>query len=252
MELGGRINSHSRYGSNATYTFNPSYNISENWRVFASIASGYKAPSIYQVFDQYSGNTDLQPERSTNYETGIQQTHEKISSRIVYFHRDIKNGIDYDYVNFKYFNFVKQKVDGLELELSARPVKNLDISANYTLITGEEHTQSRKSTHDTSYSYLLRRPKYSFNLNIGYLFTKGLYASIGAKRVSDRYDVGGYQKEDILLDSYFLLSAYAEYKCKSHLKFFADAQNITNRKFFDLRGYNSIPFVVNGGVTFTW
>ncbi|MBL0182150.1 MAG: TonB-dependent receptor [Chitinophagaceae bacterium] len=252
VELGGRTNNHSRYGSNATYTFNPSYNISENWRVFASIASGYKAPSIYQVFDQYSGNTDLQPERSTNYETGIQQTHEKISSRIVYFHRDIKNGIDYDYVNFKYFNFVKQKVDGLELELSARPVKNLDISANYTLITGEEHTQSRKSTHDTSYSYLLRRPKHSFNLNIGYLFTKGLYASIGAKRVSDRYDVGGYQKEDILLDSYFLLSAYAEYKCKSHLKFFADAQNITNRKFFDLRGYNSIPFMVNGGVTFTW
>jgi len=252
VELGGRTNNHSRYGSNATYTFNPSYNISKNWRVFGSVASGFKAPSIYQVFDQYSGNPDLQPEKSTNYEIGIQQTHERISSRIVYFHRDIKNGIDYDYVNFKYFNFVKQKVDGLELELSASPVKNLDLSANYTLITGDEQTQSRKSTHDTSYSYLLRRPKHSFNLNIGYLFTKGLYASIGAKRVSDRYDVGGYQKEDILLDSYFLLSAYAEYKCKSHLKFFVDAQNITNKKFFDLRGYNSIPFMLNGGITFTW
>lgn len=252
IEIGGRTNNHSRYGSNATYSFNPSYSISKNWRVFASIASGFKAPSIYQVFDQYSGNLDLQPEKSTNYEIGIQQTHEKISSRVVYFHRDIKNGIDYDYVNFKYFNFVKQKVDGLEFELSVRPVKNLDISANYTLITGDEQTQSRKSTHDTSYAYLLRRPKHSFNLNIGYQFTKALFVRISTKAVSKRYDVGGYQKDDILLNSYFLLSAYAEYKCKRHLKFFIDAQNITDKKFFDLRGYNSIPFMVNGGVSFTW
>lgn len=251
-ELGARANRHSRYGSNSTFTFNPSFSITKNWRVFASIASGFKAPSIYQVFDAFSGNTDLQPERSTNYEIGIQQTHEKISSRIVYFHRDIKNGIDYDYVNFKYFNFVKQKADGLELELSASPVKNLDISANYTLLTGDEQVQSRKSTHDTLYTYLLRRPKNSFNLNIGYLFSKGLFASISAKAVSDRYDVGGYQKDDVLLDSYFLLSAYVEYKWKNHFKFFLDAQNITNKKFFDLRGYNSIPFMLNGGVTFTW
>lgn len=252
VELGGRTNNHSRYGSNNTFTFNPSFSITKHWRVFASIASGFKAPSIYQVFDQYSGNTELQPEKSTSYEMGIQQTHEKISSRIVYFHRDIKNGIDYDYINYTYFNFVKQKVDGLELEVSVSPVKDLDISANYTLITGNEQTQSRKSTQDTSYSYLLRRPKNSVNLNIGYRFTKALFASISARTVSNRYDVGGYQKDDVLLKSYFLLSAYAEYKWKDHLKFFLDAQNITNKKFFDLRGYNSIPFMLNGGITFTW
>lgn len=250
VEIGGRTNKHSRYGNNTTYTFNPSFSLHKNWRAFGSIASGFKAPSVYQVFDQYSGNPDLQPERSVNCEIGVQQTHEMISSRLVYFHRDTRNGIDYDYVNFKYFNFVKQKVDGLEVEISARPVKKLDLSANYTLITGKEQTQSRKSTNDTIYSHLLRRPKHSFNLHIGYQFTKALYANINAKTVSDRYDVGGYQKEDVLLDQYFLLSAYAEYKWKDHLKFFLDAQNITNKKFFDLRGYNSIPFLISGGVTF--
>jgi vitamin B12 transporter len=252
VEVGGRTNKHSRYGSNSTFTFNPSFSITKNWRVFGSIASGFKAPSIYQVFDQYSGNLDLQPEKSTNYELGIQQSHSKVSSRIVYFHRDIKNGIDYDYVNFKYFNFVKQVVDGGELELSVQPVKALNITANYTYIGGDEKTQSRKSTNDTTYNYLLRRPKGSINLNVGYQVTKGFYASISARSVSDRYDVGGYQKDDVLLDSYFLLGAYAEYKWKNMLKFFVDAQNITNKKFFDLRGYNSIPFMVNGGVTFTW
>jgi vitamin B12 transporter len=250
IEIGGRTNNHSRYGNNATYTFNPSYSIDKNWRLFGSIASGFKAPSIYQLFEAYSGNKDLQPEKSVNYEFGVQQTHDAISSRIVYFHRDIKNGIDYDYVNYKYFNFVKQLVDGIEMELSVKPFKNLSITANYTYINGDEQTQSRKSTNDTTYSYLLRRPKHNFNLNTGYQFCKNIYASITAKSVSRRYDVGGYQKADVLLKQYFLLSAYAEYKYKSSVKFFADFQNITNKKFFDLRGYNAMPFLINGGVTF--
>jgi vitamin B12 transporter len=183
---------------------------------------------------------------------GIQQSNEKISSRMVYFHRDIKNGIDYDNINFKYFNFVKQTVDGLEMELTATPVKNLSVSANYTLITGSEQTQSRKNVHDTTYNYLLRRPKNNINITIAYQFTKDIYASISGKSVSKRYDVGGYRKEDVLLDSYFIVSAYAEYKYSNSVKFFADGQNITNKKFFDLRGYNAMPFLISGGVTFNW
>jgi vitamin B12 transporter len=252
VEIGGRTNHHSRYGNNSTYTFNPSYSIDKNWRVFGSVASGFKAPSIFQLLDQYSGNNALQPEKSTNYEFGIEQDHNKISSRVVYFHRDIKNGIDYDNINFMYFNYVKQIVDGVEFELAATPVKNLSVTANYTLITGSEQTQSRKNVHDTTYDYLLRRPKSNININIGYQFTKDLFAGITGKSVSSRYDVGGYRKEDVLLSSYFILSAYAEYKYSSNVKFFANGQNITNKKFFDLRGYNAMPFLINGGATFNW
>lgn len=250
IEVGGRINKHSRYGSNSTYTFNPSYTITKNLRVFGSIASGFKAPSIFQVYDAFSGNPDLKAEKSTNYEIGIQQLHKKISSRIVYFHRDITNGIDYNYQTFQYFNFVKQTINGLEVEITANPIDKLNISANYTLITGKEQTQSRKSFGDTSFSYLLRRPKHNLNLSVSYQFTNKLFVSVSAKSVSTRYDVGGYKKDDVLLDSYFLLNAYAEYKWKSNVKFFADLQNLGKKKFFDLRGYNAIPFLINGGITF--
>jgi vitamin B12 transporter len=250
VEVGVRSNNHSRYGNNTTYTFNPSYSISKNWRVFGSIASGFKAPSIFQVYDAFSGNPELEPEKSTNYEFGIQQGHAKISSRVVYFHRDIKNGIDYNYATFQYFNFIKQSVNGLELEIAAKPTEHLSLTANYTLISGDEQTQSRKTFHDTSYNHLLRRPKHNINFNIGYQFTKALFVSVTAKSVSSRYDLGGYQQDDILLEKYFLLGAYAEYKCKPNLKFFADLQNITGKKFFDIRGYNAIPFLINGGVSF--
>lgn len=250
IEIGGRLNNHSRYGSNSTYTFNPSYTITKNWRVFGSVASGFKAPSIFQVYDAFSGNPGLKAEKSTNYEIGVQQSHEKINSRLVYFHRDIKNGIDYNYITYKYFNFVKQTVDGLEFELTAKPMQKLNLSANYTFIIGNEQTQSRKNFDDTTYNYLLRRPKHSINLSIGYQFTKGLYASVSAKSVSSRYDVGGYMQDDVLLSNYFLVNAYAEYKYNNCLKFFADVQNLTNMKFFDISGFNAIPFLINGGVSF--
>ncbi len=250
VEIGGRLNKHSRYGRNSTYTFNPSYSFSKKFRVFGSIASGFKAPSIFQVFDVFSGNEDLKAEKSTNYEIGVQQLHALLSSRAVFFHRDIKNGIDYNYNSFQYFNFVKQTVKGFELELTARPVKPLLITANYTLITGEEQTQSRKSFGDTTYSHLLRRPKHNININIGYQFSPALFVSINGKSVSSRYDTGGYMSDDVLLGSYFLLNAYAEYKYSNHVKFFADLQNITDKKFFDIRGYNTIPFLISGGVTF--
>lgn len=252
IETGGRLNDHSRYGNNSTFTFNPSYKFNDRWRLFGSIASGFKAPSIFQVYDEFSGNGDLKPETSTNYEFGVQQSHAVFSSRAVFFHRDIKNGIDYNYVSFQYFNFVKQTVNGLELELSAKPVKPLLITANYTLITGEEQTQSRKSFSDTTYNHLLRRPKHNINIHLGYHITPALFVSINGKSVSSRFDTGGYLSDDVLLGSYFLLNAYAEYKHSKHVKFFADLQNITDKNFFDIRGYNAIPFLISGGVTFNW
>ncbi|MES1220143.1 MAG: TonB-dependent receptor, partial [Bacteroidota bacterium] len=46
-ELGGRFNSHSRYGTNYTYTFNPSFVINDEWKIYASVSSGFKAPTLY-------------------------------------------------------------------------------------------------------------------------------------------------------------------------------------------------------------
>lgn len=247
LEAGARINDHSRYGTNSTYTFNPSYSITPHIRIFGSIASGFKAPSLYQLFDGFSGNPDLSPEKSTNYEAGLSYNKKKLEARGVFFHREIGNGIDFDYNNFRYFNFVEQSINGLELEFRYKS-KQWDISANYTFLGVEELTQSRKTFNDTTYENLLRRPHHSFNLSIGFQPTTKLFASVSLKSVSKRYDTGGFMSEDVLLDGYSLLNAHAEYKIRSAVKVFVDIQNITDKKFFDVRGYNSIPFMVSGGV----
>ncbi len=94
-ELGGRLNVHSQYGSNVTYTFNPSLAVTEQVRLFGSVATGYKAPTLYQLYSPY-GNADLQPETSVNYEAGVQWQPKTVTARLVYFYRNIRSGLDFD------------------------------------------------------------------------------------------------------------------------------------------------------------
>ena len=248
IELGGRLNVHSAYGSNYTYTFNPSFSLNDHFRIFSSVATGFKAPSLYQLYSSY-GKPDLEPEVSTNYEIGVSQAHDKWQSRLVYFYRNIKDGIDFNNVKFAYVNINKQKVRGLEVETSFQPIQKLTFSANYAYLNPTESSQSRVTFKDTTYKHLLRRPEHMANVAIGYQISNALFARVAGKYVGERKDAGGYKKQDVNLDEYFLLNAYASYALQKHIKFFVDFQNITDRKFFDLRGYNSIPFTFTGGVS---
>jgi vitamin B12 transporter len=252
IELGGRLNRHPIYGSHTTYTFNPTYQINRGWRFFGTVATGYKAPSIFQVYDQYSGNNQLKPERAINYEIGIQQETKKLTARLLYFSREIKDGIDYNYTNFTYFNFVKQSVQGVEAAFLYRPFAHIQVAINYTYLDGKEYTQSRKSFADTIYRQLLRRPKNNFNIQLNYQFSKQFSTSIQGKYVSGRNDVGGYKQEDVWLSDYFLMGVNATYKLNNHIGCTVEIQNLFNKRFFEIRGYNAIPFLINGGISFRW
>ncbi len=246
IEGGGRLNTHSRYGSNATYTFNPSYALTQKVRLFLSIATGFKAPSIYQL----SNNEALKAEKSITYEGGAEYRTEKAAARAVYFHRNIDNGIDYNNITFNFYNYIQQKVAGVEAELTVRPVKPLSISANYTYLQGQETVQNRLTNRDTvTYNYLLRRPAHSLNVSAGLQPLQQLFFSLSGKWVSSRFDAV-YASADVKLQSYYLLNAYAEYTFNLRLKVFVDGQNITGQTFFDSWGYRSAPFLIKGGVSF--
>lgn len=247
-DLGVRYNHHSKYGTNFTFSFNPSVSISENTRFFGSIATGFKAPSIYQLFDQYSGQPDLKAEKSTSVELGVANTGNQFSSRLVVFYRKISNGIDYDYVRYQYFNFVKQNVLGVEYETNTRITDRISLKANFSFLSISDSTQSRQSFKDTGYTYGLRRPGININASLNYQYNN-LFISISSKYVSSRYDIGGYKTGDVSLPAYAILNAYGEYSFSKRYKLFLDAQNITGKKFYDLRGFNSIPFIISSGIS---
>jgi vitamin B12 transporter len=245
FELGGRQNNHSRYGSNQTFTASPSYKLNEQNRLIASISSGYKAPSLYQL----SYNSALSPETSISSEIGIEHKSNDVFARAVYYNRTIDNGIDYNYIDYNFFNFIQQKVNGIELELNWKASPAHSISANYTLMNGQETNQNRITTTDTiTYAYLLKRPQHTGGLTWNYKATKKLNLSVSARYTSRRYDVGGYAAPDVLLGYYTLVNAHLNYQLNRNWVLFADGQNLGNDRFQEINGYNTMGRMIMIGI----
>jgi vitamin B12 transporter len=247
LELGARYNQHSRYGDNQTFTISPSYVVKPGLRIISSISSGFKAPSLYQI----SYNAQLKAETSVNAEVGIDYKSAPVDARVVYFNRTINNGIDYNYIDYNFFNFIKQKVNGLEVELTHRLPHSQWVSVNYTLLNGQETNQNRTTTTDTiTYNYLLKRPKHSVQILYNIAFNKKWEASLSGRYISSRYDVGGYATPDVKLDYYTLLNAHVQYQASKRLFFYIDMQNILQDRFQEIYGYNTIGRTIQFGFRF--
>ncbi|TRZ81550.1 MAG: TonB-dependent receptor [Sediminibacterium sp.] len=237
LELGGRLNKHSRYGANQTFTISPSYKLNRQVRLMASASTGYKAPSLYQL----SNNDALKPEQSFNTEIGIEYNNNTVFARGVYYNRTIDNGIDYNYIDYNFFNYIRQKVNGTELEFNWKANEKNNISLNYTLMNGQETNQNRVTTTDTiTYKYLLKRPKNTAGIQWSFQPSPKLNVSIAARYISKRYDVGGYATEDVILKSYTLLNAHIQYSIHKHFIVYADGQNLGNTVFNEINGYNAM------------
>jgi vitamin B12 transporter len=249
-ELGGRWNHHSIYGNNLTYSFNPSY-LLNSFKVFANISSGYRVPTLYQLYSEY-GNKELQPEKSFSLESGVQYRITNVNARVVLFKRNIRNVYafytDPDSYESKYINEDKQKDHGVEASVDVL-LNKLTLNANYTFVDGKIYINNLV-TKDSSFNNLFRRPKNTFNFTLGYQATKNFYTSAHLKAVSRSFE-GQFGAPPIALKGYYLVDVYGEYRQKQ-FKFFTDFQNITDQKYFDIRGFNSkrFNFTVGIGVNF--
>jgi vitamin B12 transporter len=260
IEAGDRLNIHSEYGSNDVFNINPSFIINKRIKLFANLSTGYRTPSLYQLFSEY-GNEALKPESAFTAEGGIQyfSADKKITGRAVLFNRNVKDGIFFYYnpstFQSQYINQDKQKDHGVELEGSFTVAKNTLLKVFYTYVTGKITT--KQNNKDTTYFNLLRRPKNSFGLNLGSQLTTRLYISTKLQGYSERkdayFDSQTFQTVYVTLKSYLLWDVYADYSfVKSRLKVFADLRNITGSKYTEVSGFNTLGFNAYGGVRFNF
>ena len=257
FEIGGRYNKHSKYGSNFTYTINPSYLINTTLKIFTNLSSGFKAPSLYQLFDLSVGVPTLAPEKSVSIDGGLEYNsiNKTLFARAVYFHRFIKNGIDYSFQTNKYFNYNRQNDNGIELE-GKFSISKFSIGANYTYITGkvktlkyiyDSSTYSYVANGDILYNNLFRRPKNTLKITLAFTPLSNWYISAQARIAGKRYEPVFMDKSTVL-ESYQIINLYSEYNFNKKIKVFADVKNLTNKKFFDISGYNSYKLNLMAGI----
>jgi vitamin B12 transporter len=253
LEIGGRFNSHSIYGKNFTFSFNPSYLIGKNIKTFINISSGFKAPSLYQLYSPY-GNKNLKPEQSISSEFGVQlfAKNQKTNIRALYFSRDLKEVIFFEASNLppygKYINFDKQYDQGLEIE-GISQIGKWNFWGNYTYVTG------KITQKDTSYYNLFRRPKHTFNLGIGYQINAKLFTQVSMKSLSERTDrffnETSFKTENTILTSYKTFDFYLDYKLNPKIKAYFDLKNLTNQNYSDSYGYATKPRNFMFGLSFS-
>ncbi len=259
VEVGGRYNSHSKYGNNFTYSFNPSYLFNKQIKLFLNLSTGFKTPTLGQLFGQYGPNPDLKPEKSKNLEGGVQffNTRKNFDVRLTGFQRDLTDVIyfSFDPVTFqsKYINLNKQSDYGFEVEVNVRPAKSMTLRAFYAFVDGQ--ITDKSGTKDTTYHNLIRRPKHSIGINLGYQVSPEFYASANLKTFSNRSDLFfnsvTFDTEKVTLDSYALFDVYLEYKLsKGKIKLFVDAKNLLNQDYMEVYGYNTLKFNIMTGLNF--
>jgi vitamin B12 transporter len=256
-EAGGRWNRHSEYGSNFSYTVNPSLLINKHTKIFFNFYSAYKVPTLYQLFDQFAGNRGLEPEKGMIAETGADLLpFHSLRCRITGFYRKTRDAILYTFnpatFESKYRNVSEQRNYGIELE-GDYTKGMVSIAANYTYTDGRTNSRfdgtGSPIGKDTSYYNLYRIPKHAVNLAIGLQASKNIYFSTQMRSVSKREEfIFGSPPET--LRAYTTIDLYSEYKFEKLVRIWLDLKNITNKEYFDILGYNSRRFNFVLGVSF--
>ena len=253
MELGGRYNHDDKYGNNFTYTVNPSVFIFDQLKLFGTIASAYKAPTLYQLFSPY-GNIGLKPETTTSYEAGfdweiIKNTLSfntalyKNNTRDVIYFLDLPNppfGI--------YKNGQNQRDKGFESELKLT-VNKLTASAYAAYVTGILTDENGVASDN-----LFRRPKHTYGVNVYYRFLKNFSAGINYKYTGDRtdekFDPVTFASSVVTLKPYNLIDAHLQFDASTHVSLFADLKNLLDEKYIDWLGYNTARFNFMAGIKY--
>jgi vitamin B12 transporter len=253
IEVGGRFNHHNKYGNNFTYSFNPSYLINNKVKLFVNITSGFRAPSISELFGPFGGNADLKPEKSSIQEAGLQSSvlNNKLDFTFSAFNRVINDVIIYNFSGYE--NRDKQHDHGAEVELNYAITRQFNLKLTYDYVDGK--ITQKLSNKDTTYHNLVRRPKNNVHAFLQYHvnnFTASTSLQLTGKRIDTYYDPVTFIPRQVDLKSYALINLYVAYSFyKNKLNVFIDAKNLANKTdYYEVYGFGVASFNLTGGIRF--
>jgi vitamin B12 transporter len=166
INLGGRINTHSTYGNHFTYSVNPSFELlkkgNTKFKILTALSSAFIAPSLYQLFDPYSGNSKLQPEENTSFETGFELHHSNWNLGSTFFYRIENPSLLYDLATYRYENAQKEAAyKGLEIQFSGTIKNKLELNQQltFTATKGGDLRYLPKFSSQTAATYRIHSRK---------------------------------------------------------------------------------------------
>jgi vitamin B12 transporter len=237
--VGVRYDDNSKFGKETTFRIAPCYLIKEtNTRFKATYGTGFKAPSLFYLFDPAFGNPDLQPEKSEGWDFGIEQffANNNFSLGITYFGIHLNDMFGFD-ANYKTINIDRAATNGVELTANASFASKISINGNYTFTETKNESEGSSEFGQT----LLRRPKHQFSIISNYQVNDKLGMNVIIKYVGrkDDKDFGAYPAQRVTLPDYTLVDLGAHYNFFSNLTLTARLENLFDRQYEEVLFYGT-------------
>lgn len=248
---GLRIDNHDRFGSKTTYRFTTAYLVKQtDTKLKGSYGTGFKAPSLYQLYDPANGNVDLQPEKNKGWDIGLEQAlfNRSVVLSATYFKNDFKQLIDWELVDPIWFtgmykNVASASSRGVEATASYQPFDVLQLRTAYTYTLARDNETGEA---------LLRRPKHKVTGDINYRFIEGGNVRLGLVYVGARndltFDPVTYAQQTVTLKDYWLVNLAASYDVSKNLQLFGRIDNLFDREYEEAYGYGTPGIGAYAGV----
>lgn len=237
--LGLRYDDHDQFGNETTWRSASLLELLPGTRLKGSYGTGFKAPSLSELFDNSFGtaNPDLKPETSKGFDVGIEQDFGTSRLSVLYFWNEIDDLISFDPVTFQNVNIDRAKTRGYEIVAGFAPFAVLDIQLGYT--------RTRAMNLETD-SRLLRRPEDEASIDINWQAMPKLRLGLATRYVGERDDFIGFTRGT--LDSYEVVDINADYRLNPAWTLTFRVDNVNDEDYEETAGYAAPGRAAHAGV----
>jgi vitamin B12 transporter len=249
LTAGLRHDEHSEFGGHTTYRLTGSYSLPDyGTRFHSSYGTGFRSPSLYELYDPFAGNSALRPEESKSFDIGVEQTFldGRFVGDVTYFMLDTDNLIDYDYTTSRYVQLPgTTHRNGVEVSLSWAATSWLDLGASYTYTHTRQPDGERRPRipeHDFAIAATVR-PAEKWAVT-GVVHT--------VLNTVDRISPSFGTFVNVPLDDYVLVDAKVSYKPTEATEIYLRGENLLDQKYEVVKGYGTPGLGVFAGFKATF
>jgi vitamin B12 transporter len=246
LTAGLRHDEHSAFGGHTTYRLTGSYRLlGTATRLHGSFGTGFRSPSLFELYDVYTGNPNLKPEESRSFDAGIEQKFldGRMIGDLTYFQLNTDDLIDYSFATSHYVQLPGlTRRNGMEASLKWLASPRLQLGAAYT------YTHTRQPNGEPR----PRIPEHDIALSTRFKPTEKWAIDATAHIVLDTVDAVSPSYgtiAEVPLDDYVLLNARISYKPRKNMEIYLRGENLLNQKYQTIKGYATSGFGVFGGLT---
>ena len=216
-----RRDQNSQFGGNSTGFAGYGFSITPAWRVNASYGTSFVAPSFNQLYFPGFGNTALQPERGRNTDLGVTWSDAGHTVKLVRYDNRIRGFIT---STTNPVNVPQARIRGLTLAYDG----------SFGPLTLRASADALDPRNEITGKRLPRRS--ASQLRLGADYGVGAWAFGGSllRTGSSFSDTANLQP----LDGYTTADLYADYKLSQDWKLQAKINNLTNKQYETILGYN--------------